>query len=43
VDQGTHYYLFSRGPDGLEGTADDIFPVIGVQGNDKIGYRRKPK
>ena len=43
TDQGTHYYLYSRGPDGIGGTIDDIFPSISDQGSDKIGYRKKTK
>jgi hypothetical protein len=43
VDQGKHYYLFSRGPDGIEGTPDDIFPAISEQEAEKIGYRKKPR
>jgi len=42
-DQGAHYYLFSRGPDGIEGTPDDIFPAVSDQESRKIGYRKKAK
>ena len=43
IDQGKHYYLYSRGPDGIEGTADDIFPAVSEQESEKIGYRKKAK
>ncbi len=37
--RGNHYYLFSRGVDGLPFTDDDVFPVI--KGNPlTIGFRR---
>ena len=33
-----HYVLFGVGPDGVSGTADDVFPVIAPEDEGHIGY-----
>ncbi len=39
--QGSNYYLYSSGPDGIPKTEDDIFPAIVSSDSNKIGWRRR--
>jgi hypothetical protein len=36
------YTLFSVGPDGLAGTADDVYPVIAIPDSSRIGLIKAP-
>ncbi len=41
INEGNNYYLYSRGPDQIKDTTDDVFPLVSQGEAEKIGYRKK--